>query len=123
MTIVALVLCLFVASIGAVGVFSPPRLLAFARRFQSRAGLATAAALRLVMGAAFYLAAPDSRAPDVIRFLGVFIFLAGLATPFFGVERFRRILDRFAALGSAFLRGWAACTLGIGLLLAYLVCP
>jgi len=119
MTFVALVLSLAVAVLGAIGVASPSRLLAVVRRFQTPAGLYVAMIIRLALGLALFLAAPASRAPDLLRVLGIVIMVAGLITPLFGIERFRRLLDWWAAHGPGFIRLWAACALAFGLLLAY----
>lgn len=119
----ALTLSLVFAALGALGVASPPRLLDLVRRFQSPAGLYVAAVIRLIFGAALFLAAPGSRAPATVQVLGVLVFLAGLVTPFFGVERFRRILAWWSARGAAFVRAWAVFALAFGLLLAYAVAP
>lgn len=121
MTTVALVLSLFVAALGALGVASPSRLLRIVRSFQKPAGVYFAAALRVVLGGALFFAAPTSRAPEFIRILGVVIVVAGFITPFFGLERFRRLLDWWSARGSGFIRAWAASAFVFGLLLAYVV--
>lgn len=123
MTLVALVLSLSVAVLGAVGLVSPPRLFAIVRSFQTPVGLYLAAALRLVLGAALFLAAPASRAPEFLRILGVVIVVAGLITPLFGLDRFRRLLDWWAAQGPIFVRVWATFALAFGLLLAYALVP
>jgi hypothetical protein len=86
-------------------------------------GLYLAAALRVVLGVALFFAAPTSRAPELILILGVVIVVRGVITPFFGVERLRRLLDRWSARGSAFLRGWAFLALALGLSLAYAIIP
>jgi len=123
MAIAALILSLFVASLGAVGVVSPDRLLAFVRQFQRPAGLYAAAILRVVFGAALFHTAPASRSPQVVRILGIVILVSGLITPLFGVERFRRILKWWSARPPAFQRVWAGFALLFGLLLAYAVIP
>ena len=123
MTLVALILSLLVAALGALGVVSPRRLLDIARHFTSPAGLYAAGALRVVLGVALFLAAPGSRWPDVVRVLGIFIAVAGLSTPLFGVERSRKVLDWWSARGPAFMRVWAGFGLAFGLLLAYIVLP
>jgi hypothetical protein len=121
--LVALVISLFIAALGALGVASPARLLSVVRSFQTPAGLYLAAVLRVVLGMALFLAAPVSRAPELIRVLGAVVFVAGLITPLFGLKRFRRLLDWWSARGSAFIRAWATVTLAVGLLLAYAVVP
>lgn len=123
MAFVALVLSLFVAALGALGMFSPMRLLDIVRHFQSPAGIYAAAALRIILGVALFLAAPTSRAPEVVRILGIIILVAGLITPLFGLERFRRLLDWWSVRGPAFMRVWAGFALAFGLLLAYAVVP
>jgi hypothetical protein len=120
---VALVLSLCVAAVGALGVLSPARLLDFARRFESPAGLYTAAAFRVLMGVALLLAAPTSRAPGVVRIVGVVILLAGLLTPVVGLERARRIIRWWSRRGPAFMRIWAGLALAFGLTMAYAVSP
>lgn len=123
MAIVALVLSLFVAALGALGIVSPMGLLRIVRQFQRPAGLYAAAILRVVLGGALFLAAPTSRLPEVVRILGIIIFVSGLITPLFGLERFRRLLNWWSARGPVFMRIWAGFALAFGLLLAYAVVP
>jgi len=114
---------LFMGTLGLLGMALPERLTSFARPWQTPTGLYVAAALRLVMGLALFLAAPDSRVPATLRVLGIVILVAGLATPFFGLERSRRVLEWWAARSPAFKRAWAGCALAFGLLLLYAVAP
>ncbi len=123
MTLVALIICLLLSALGALGVASPSRLLGVVRKFQTPMGLYFAAALRVVLGVALFFAAPTSRAPDLIRILGVVIIVIGVLTPFFGLERFRRLLDWWSAQGSTFIRAWAVLALAFGLSLAYAIVP
>ena len=123
MAMVALVLSLFVAAVGALGVVSPAKLLGLVRRFQSPAGLYGAAVFRILLGAALFVSATASRAPGTVRVAGAIIFVSGLVTPFFGVERFTRILDWWSTRGPVFLRIWAGFALAIGLLLSFAVSP
>ena len=123
MKIVALVLTLFAAALGALGLLSPTRLLDIVRHFQSLAGLYVAGAFRVILGGALFFSAPTSRAPKAVRILGIIILVAGLFTPLFGVERFHRLLSQWSAQGPMFLRVWAALALAFGLFLAYAVVP
>jgi len=123
MALVALILSLWVAALGALGVASPVRLLGIVRQFQRPAGLCAAAALRVILGVALFLAAPTSRAPEAVRILGIVILVAGLITPLFGLERFGRILNWWSARGPVFMRVWAGFALVMGLLLAYALVP
>jgi uncharacterized membrane protein len=95
-TFVAPVLAIAIAALGILGMAAPDRLLVTVRRFMTSRGLAFAAGIWLVLGAALWLAAPESRAPDLLRVLGVITVIAGIATPFVGVERARRLFDWWA---------------------------
>ena len=121
MTIVAAILSLLIAAVGVLGIVAPERLVAFGRAIQTPAGLYAAGAFRVVLGIALFLAAPDSRAPDVIRVFGVIIIVGGVATPLVGLERSRKILDWWTQKGSWFIRLWSLVALGFGLWLAYAV--
>ena len=123
MTLVVTILSLCIAALGVLGLISPDRLVRFAKLFQSRSGLYSAAAFRLALGLALILAAVSSKAPDVLRVLGVVLIIAGLATPLLGVERSRKLIAWWAALGSGFVRAWSCIALAIGLLLVYAVAP
>ena len=121
MNFIAFILSLFIAALGALGMVSPMRLLNIVRHFQSQAGIYAAAALRIILGVALFLAAPTSRAPEIVRIVGIITLVAGLITPLFGLERFRRLLVWWSARGPAFMRVWAGFALAFGLLLAYAV--
>jgi len=123
MRLIAFTFCALLIAIGAMGVLFPPRLVDFVRRFQSRQGLFLAAAIRLAFGGSLFLVASSSRSPGLVQGLGIFLIAAGAITPFFGVERFRRILDWWAEQSPGFMRAWAAFALLFGLLLAYLIFP
>jgi hypothetical protein len=119
MTMVALILSLVVAALGAVGVISPRRLHAFVQRFETPAGLYAAAAFRLLLGLTLLLAAPDSRAPGIIRIIGIIIFAAGLITPLIGIERFRSLLAWWSGQKPSRMRAWAGLALVFGIFIAY----
>ena len=123
MTLLALAFSLAIAALGALGLASPARLLGVLQRFRSRGGLYTAAAIRLAMGAVFVLAAPDSGAPALIQGLGIFVILAGLVTPLFGVERFTRLLDWWFTQDAAIVRVWSLFVIAFGLLVANAFLP
>ncbi len=123
MAIVALVLSLSVAALGALGLLSPMRLIDIVQHFQSLAGLYAAAALRVILGLALFFAAPASRSPKILRILGIIILAAGLITPLFGLERAHRLMDWWSGQGVMVMRVWAALALALGLFLAYAVTP
>ena len=123
MALVALTLSLVIAVVGVVGLIAPASLLAISLPFLTAAGLYAAAALRVVLETALFVAAPTSRAPKTVRTLGVVIIVAGLITPLIGVERARTIIEWWAAQGPAFMCLWAGVALTLGLFLAYAIAP
>lgn len=123
MLILAFLLSLSVVVLGALGIVSPMMLLGVVRKFESPAGIYTAAALRIMLGVALFLSAPTSRVQEVVRILGIIIFVVGIITPLFGIERFRRLLNWWSERGPVFMRVWAGFALGFGLFLAYAVMP
>lgn len=92
MALLALLFSIFIAVIGAIGFVSPAKLFHIVRKFQSSAGLYVAAGFRVVFGSALFFAADRSRAPEVMRLVGIIVLVSGLITPLFGLDRFRRIL-------------------------------
>jgi hypothetical protein len=120
---VALVLSIAVAVVGTIGLFSPATLVAIGGEFASPVGLLVAAAIRVAFGAVLILAASASRNPRAIRILGVVIVVAGLITPFFGVERARAILDWWSSQGAVLTHIPPAVVLALSFILIYLLSP
>ena len=104
--IFAMAVGLAIAAFGALGLASPPVLLELGRALQSTGGLYLVAFIRLVSGAILIWAAPNSRTPRILLALGILIIIAGVVTPFIGVERARGIFDWWASQGSSMARAW-----------------
>ena len=119
----ALVLSAFVVIIGAIGFIRPEAIIGIARHFETPAGLYFAAGLRILLGIALLLAAPTSRAPGVIRVLGVVVLVAGVVTPFFGPERAHAIVEWVVSQGSVVIRAWAGFALALGCFLVWALLP
>jgi len=110
---------LVVAAIGVLGFASPPVLLEFGRSLQSTGGLYFVAVLRIAFGIVLLWAAADARTPVIMRILGVFLLIAVIATPFFGVERSRAMFDWWATQGSFLARAWPGAAIVLGLFISY----
>ena len=123
MAFIAFTLGALTAIIGTIGIVLPDWLAALATALHGPLGLAIAAALRLLLGAALFVAAPQSRAPLVFRALGAATFAVGLLTPLIGAARFDALLDWWAALDPWVARTWSACAATVGTLIAYGVVP
>jgi asparagine N-glycosylation enzyme membrane subunit Stt3 len=119
MKMIALTLSAAVAVLGGIGVVAPSALLSVAEFFLTRPGLWLAAALRIVLGIALILVAPNSRFPRVLRVIGVLTVVAGIATPLIGLERARAIVEWETARGPTAMRIPAMFALALGSFLAY----
>lgn len=123
MAFIAFTLGALTAIIGTIGIVLPDWLAALTTAFHGPLGLTIAAALRLLLGAALFVAAPQSRAPLAFRALGAVTFVVGLLTPLIGVARFDALLDWWAALDPWIARIWSACAAALGGMIAYGIIP
>jgi hypothetical protein len=73
-------------AIGVATALAPDAVIALSRKLVSPVGIYVAAAVRCAIGLALLLIARGSRAPAVLRTVGVVLILAGIVFPFFGVE-------------------------------------
>ena len=121
MMLLAMALGLIVAALGVLGVAAPSVLLEFGRSLQTTNALYIVAAVRVMFGAILLWVAPASRIPKILRVLGVFIIIAGVFTPFFGVERARAMFDWWSTQGCFFTRAWAIVAVLFGLFISYAV--
>ncbi len=119
MATLALTLSVLLSAFGLLGIISPEQLAAFARLFLTPGGLWLAAAIRVVLGVVFVLAAPQSRLPWTVRAVGTVSILGGVITPVLGIDRHRQILDWWMGRGAGFMRSWSMVALVIGVILTY----
>jgi NO-binding membrane sensor protein with MHYT domain len=119
----AVLVGLIISAIGILGMAAPTVLLDATRFAQTQVGLYVAAAVRVAFGVALIGAAAASRMPRTLRIAGAVVVVAGIITPFFGVERTQAILDWWSAQGTAFTRTWAAFALIFGLFIIYAATP
>jgi hypothetical protein len=119
--IAALLVALFAIVVGVVGIFTPDSLMTIGQYVVTPVGLYAIAALRVAIGLVLMLVAPISRVPRTLRVVGAVVLVAGLATPLFGVERTRAILDWESTQGTALIRVVAGLALAIGGFVAFAV--
>jgi hypothetical protein len=119
----AILVGLIIAALGILGIAAPTTLLDATAFALTEVGLYVAAALRVAFGLVLIAAAPASRLPRALRVLGALIVLAGLITPFFGLERARAMVDWWSAQGPLFMRAWAALAVVFGLFIIYVIGP
>jgi hypothetical protein len=116
-----LLVAFFIMCVGVTGIFMPDTLIAVGRYVVTPNGLYAVAALRVGVGLVLILVARISRAPRTLRTLGAFVFVAGLATPFFGVDRVRAVFDWEATQGTAVVRIGAVLAVLAGGFIAFAV--
>lgn len=116
---------LIIAALGAMDIAAPgPTTLLYAAAFTlTPVGLYGAAALRVAFGLVLIAAAAGSRLPRTLRVLGALLIVAGVMTPFLGVERAQAMLSWWSAQGPLFIRTWAALAVIFGLFIIYAVAP
>ena len=123
MAAIVLVMGLFIAALGGLGMAAPERLLGVLQRARNPSGLYAIAGLRLILGVALLWVASASKAPDVMRVFGVIALIAGIATPLVGLERFGKLVDWWQGLGNTVIRIWAVAPIALGLYLVWAVAP
>jgi hypothetical protein len=123
MAYVAIAIGVLIAVVGATGVASPARLLSTLERYRTPGGLYFATAVRVILGVALILVAPESRAPDLVRVLGVVAVAAGILAPILGLERVGQMLDWWSSRSTAVLRAWSTFAMGFGLIVVWAVAP
>jgi len=112
-----------IAAIGIVGLADPALLLDATSFMQTSVGLYIAAVFRVVFGVVLIWIAGTSRMPRTLRILGAFIVLAGIITPFVGVERVHAIVEWWSAQDVVFMRTWATVAVIFGIFIIYAVTP
>ena len=123
MSMIALILSMLLVTLGTLGLVSLQRLADLARRFLTPGGLVLAAVIRILFGVVLVVAAPNARAPEFVRVIGIISIVAGGMTPLLRVDQHRKILDWWVDRGSGFMRIWSAVGLVFGLVLAYAFIP
>ena len=118
MRVAALIIGLLVAALGLVGMAAPEVLLRLVWKIHLPPALYLAALLRVAFGIVVILAAPDSRLPTALRILGVIMILAGVLTPFFGVQ-IAELALKSGAKDPGTIRAFAAVALALGGFIVY----
>ena len=118
-----MIIGILIAGIGIFGIAAPSVLLPFAQSMLTPNALYIIAAIRVCLGLLFLLVASGSRTPKLLRVLGGLIVVAGLVTPFFGVERSQAVFEWWSSQGSTFMRVTMGLVVAFGLFVTYAVTP
>jgi hypothetical protein len=118
MIALALILCAAIAVFGVIVIVKPALTHELTRLFADKSGMWIATAIRAVLGLGLLAAASDSKAPMLLRILGLLILIVAIAMPILGLERHRKMIDWWLARPRTveMLCGAAAFVFGIGLI-------
>jgi hypothetical protein len=123
MKYLAWLLAAFIVAAGVAGIVAPDTILRLRSLAATQSALLVFAVLRVTIGVVLIMAAPRSRAPRTLQAAGAAMLLIGLATPLFGVERTRAVLDWEASQGPSLIRLGGAVAVALGGLLAVTLRP
>ena len=118
MIALALILCAAIASMGVVIIVRPYLAHDLTRLFADKTGMWIATAIRAALALGLLAAASDSKAPMLLRLLGLLILIVAIVMPILGLDRHRRLIDWWLARPRTIqiLCGAAAFVFGIGLI-------
>ena len=119
MEYVVLGLCAVIVALGVLALLSPTSFARILRASESSIGLWAASASRILTGIVFYLAAPSSRAPEVMESLGILFVAVGLLVPVLGRESLNRTVELFLSAGTWLTRSWGAVAILFGVSVGY----
>ena len=118
MIALALILCAAIAAMGVVLIFKPALAHDLTRLLSDKTGMWIATAIRVVLGLGLLAAAAESKAPMLLRILGLLILIVAIVVPILGLDRHRRMIDWWLARPRTvqMLCGAVAFVVGVGLI-------
>ena len=118
MIALALILCAAIAAMGVVMIFKPALGHDLTRLFSDKSGMWIATAIRAVLALGLLSAASESKAPMLLRILGLLILIVAIVMPILGLDRHRRMIDWWLARKRTVqvMCGAASFVFGIGLI-------
>ena len=117
MIALALILCAAIAAFGVIVIVKPALAHEWTRLFADKRGMWIATAIRAVLALGLLAAASESKAPMLLKILGLIILLVAIVMPILGLDRHRRMIDWWLARTrtAEILCGAAAFVFGLGL--------
>ncbi len=106
---------------GVLVIVSPARANDLTRLFADKTGLWVTTAIRAVLGLGLLAAAGDSKAPMVLRILGLIILIIAIVVPILGFGRHRRMIDWWLARDRKIQIICGAAAFVLGVVLIYVI--
>ena len=118
MIALALILCAAIAGTGVLVIVKPALAHDLTRLFADKTGMWIATAIRAVLALGLLAAAAESKAPMLLRILGLIILIVAIVMPILGLDRHRRMIEWWLARKRPveIMCGAAALVFGIGLI-------
>ena len=118
MVALALILCAAIAAFGVIVIVKPALAHEWTRLLADKTGMWIATAIRAVLGLGLLAAASESKAPGILKVLGLLMLIVAILTPILGVDRHRRMIDWWLGRKQSvqMLCGAAAFVFGIALI-------
>jgi hypothetical protein len=108
------------AAMSVWGVFVPNKLIPLVRAvMENGSGVYVAVGVRLLLGLALILAAPESKFPFIFNIIGVFAIVAAIVIPFVGRARIVGMIAWFERSPPVMIRGWLLFGFAFGAFLVY----
>ena len=107
MSTVVVIVGLFMLGMSIALLISPAKLRALLHIFLQKRWWRFAAAIRVLLGILFVVAASETRAPSLVLAIGIIFILAGLAIPLMGLSRIERMSNWWLERSDRTLRLWA----------------
>jgi hypothetical protein len=121
MIALALILCAAIAAMGVTVIVAPAKAHDLARLFSDKTGMWVASAIRAVFALGLLAASGESKAPMVLRLLGLLILIVAILIPILGLDRHRRMIDWWIARPRMAQIFWGTVTFLFGIALIYLI--
>ncbi len=118
--LVIVVLGISVCVLSAWGIYTPARLVKLVSGvMDQRSGIYIAVIVRLLLGLALIIVAPDSRFPAAFQLLGLVAIFAAVVVAFMGRNRVRKLVGWFERFSPAIVRLWLLFGMAFGGFLIY----
>ena len=118
--LIIVVLGISVCVLSAWGIYTPARLVKLVSGvMDNRSGIYIAVIVRLLLGLALIIVAPDSRFPEAFQVLGLIAIFAAVVVALMGRTRVRRLVGWFERFPPTIVRLWLLFGMAFGGFLIY----
>ena len=121
MIALALILCAAIAAMGVTVIVAPAKARDLAQLFNDKRGMWVATAIRAVLALGLLAAAGESKAPMLLRLLGLLVLIVAILIPILGLDRHRHMIEWWIARPRTMQILWGAVTFVFGIALIYVI--